>query len=205
MSTYAFKGSGVNHAYDAFGFHVERVTLDFAKVLSGETKLVNPATGLDAVPAEIVAEDVYEIFNVKRGFMIMNAGFVIDDDYAGTEEGNILALGDNTDDLIIKDVAGDVTANPQFLVDTGDLYLGGVYYAGFISPSPASPAVSAIPGYLAIGDTSIDLTILTLAETDYPLMDTLKLQLFMFGFQVMDNEVYGFSNNLVPYGGELIN
>jgi hypothetical protein len=196
---YAFKGRGHQHAYDAFGFHVERVALDFAKVLSGETKLVNPATGLDSVPAAIVAEDIYEIFNVKRGFMITNVGFAVDDSYVGTEPGNVLSIGDNDDDLIIKAVSGDVTADPDFFVDNADLLFGKVYYSGFTSPSAASPVVSSLPGYLAIGDTSIDLTFTALAENDYVLLDTMKLQLWMFGFHVMDGDVAGFSGDLVPF------
>jgi len=200
MSTYAFKGSGYNHAYDAFGFHVERVTLDMAKVLSGETKLVNPATGLDVVPASIESGDIYEIFNVKRGFMIMCAGFIVDDAYAGTEPGNVLSLGDNVDDLIVKNVSGDATADPDFFVDQADLLFGKMYYSGFTGPAACSPVNSGLPSYyMAIGNTSIDLTFESLAETDGALLDEMVLQLFMLGFHTMDGDIDGFEDNLVPF------
>jgi hypothetical protein len=150
---------------------------------------------LDAVPSAILTNDVYEIFNVKRGFMIMNAGFIVSDDYEGTEPGNILALGDH-DDLIVKDVGGVLTSDEDFFA-IGDLYFGKLYYPGLQGVAGGFGA-SGLNGYMAVGDTSIDLSIVEQAETDGALLEELKLQLFMFGFHAMDGDISGFEEDLVP-------
>ena len=106
--TYAFKGRGNQHAYDAFGFHVERQTLDFGKVLAGDQALVNPDTGLDAIPTAVTPDDVYQIFNVKSGFMTYLGGFAIINK-APTDflAGSILLFG----------VAGAIVNNPGGVAD----------------------------------------------------------------------------------------
>lgn len=191
--TYAFKGRGNQHAYDAFGFHVERQTLDFGKVLAGDQALVNPDTGLDAIPTAVTPDDVYQIFNVKSGFMTYLGGFAIINK-APTDflAGSILLFG----------VAGAIVNNPGGVADDPafwavlDPSLGNVIYPS-VSGEAGAYAASNMNGYLALETSTLDFSVASLGEGGEADLDDAVIEFFMFGSQMLDRELSDATADLV--------
>lgn len=191
--TYAFKGRGNQHAYDAFGFHVERQTLDFGKVLAGDQALVNPNTGLDAIPTAVTPEDVYQIFNVKTGFMTYVGGFAIINK-APTDflEGSVLFFG----------VAGAIVNNPGGVADDPTFWaildpsLGNVIYPS-VSGEGGAYANSAMNGYLALETSTLDFSVGGFGEGAEADLDDAVIEFFMFGSQMLDRELSDATADLV--------
>jgi len=181
---YALKGRGNQHAYDAFGFHVERQIMNFSDILNGRQALVNASTGLDAIPGSIVAEDVYQIFNLKAGFMTFLAGFsIINKDPADFAAGSLYLIGVEGSVIISPSGVGD---DPAFF-GALDPSLGNLVYPTF-SGENGGYAASSMNGYLAIDDSVITFTPGTLGEGGENDLDDAVLEFYMFGAQMMDRE-----------------
>jgi len=193
---YALKGRGNQHAYDAFGFHVERQIMNFSDILNGRQALVNASTGLDAIPGSIVGGgvDVFQIFNLKAGFMTFLAGFsIINKDPADFAAGSLYMIGVEGSVILSPVGVGDDPAFFGFL----DPSVSNLVYPTF-NGANASYASSQMNGYLAVDDSVITFMVDSLGEGGENDLDDAVLEFYMFGAQMMDRENAYATAELVP-------